>query len=97
MIYRLAPLKPCNIQLFRVASNSVFNRACPIPYGLRDTTFYLFLSLANENLSHMFMNLQMLICLFDLRKIDRLNTISVMLNHLPEGERNYENKGMINI
>ena len=44
----------------------------------------------------MFMNLQMLICLFDLRKIDRLNTISVMLNHLLEGERNYENKGMIN-
>ena len=37
----------------------------------------------------------MFICLFDLRKIDRLNIISVMLNHLPECERNYENKGMI--
>ena len=96
MIYCVAPLKPCNIQLSGVASNSVLNRACPIPNSLKDTTFYLFLSLANENLSNMFMNLQMLICLFDLRKIDRLNIISDMLNHLPEGERNYENKGMIN-
>ena len=41
------------------------------------------------------MTLQMFICLFDL-KIDRLNIISVILNHLPECERNYENKDMIN-
>ena len=57
-----APLKPCNIQLFEVASNSILNRACPIPYSLKDTTFYLFLSLANENLSYRFMNRQMFIC-----------------------------------
>ena len=96
MIYRVAPVKPCNIQLFGVASNSILNRACPIPYSLKDTIFYLFLSLANENLSYRFMHLQMFICLFGLRKIDRLNIISVLLNHLPECERNYENKGMTN-
>ena len=51
-------LKPCNIHF----------EVCPIQYSLKDTTFYLFLSLANENLSHRFMNLQMFICLFDLRE-----------------------------
>ena len=70
-----SPTKTLYIQLFGVASNSILNRACPIPYSLKDTTFYLFLSLANENVSHRFMNLQMFICLFDLRKIDRLNII----------------------
>ena len=48
--------------------NMALNRACPIPYNLKDTTFSLFLSLANENLSHRFMNLQMFICLSDLRE-----------------------------
>ena len=90
------PLKPCNIQLFGVASNSILNRACPLPYSLKDTSFYFCLSLANENLSHRFMNLQIIICLFDLREIDRLNIISLKLNHLPGCERNYENKGTIN-
>ena len=41
------------------------------------------------------MNLQMFICLFDPGKIDPLNIISALLNHLPEYERIKKTKGMI--
>ena len=45
----------------------MLNRACPIPYSLKDTTFYLFLSLANENLKSQ-VNEPSNVYLFDLRE-----------------------------
>ena len=52
MIYRVAPNLVTYIFFFfffGVSVNSILNRECPIPYSLKDTTFYLFLSLANES------------------------------------------------